>query len=663
LDMQPQNYPVDTENLLELWRSFMDAGQLSASEQMRVDPIILGSWRRCIPRQYPQGIPRPNKAAGPTLASVRNAQSNLISVAQPFLEDVHQFMEGSDCVIMLTDGTACVHTLLGDAAPIQAIEEAGLGQGAYWSEGQLGTNALALTLTDAMPVQVVGPEHFYSACHHLTSTAAPIHDIRGRITGIIAVLGPTSTSNPHTLSLVMAAARAVDNQLLTDWYLDEANLRLTEVNTVLGAISEGLIAWDASGRITHFNDRAGEIMNLNSASVVGRFLESVLDLPIRLARAVQEHRPLHNIEATISVNNIEINCLVNLQPIGEGSTNPAGFIAMIQPIEQVRQLVQQQIGARATLTIDELTSRSAEMAQVIRQARIAAKGMAPVLIHGEGGVGKNHLARAVHNDSPRAEKPFIVIDCRAIPHEIMTREFLGRESQTGILGQPSKFELAHGGTLLLDQVENLSLELQTALLRLLETGQLMRLGGSRTISPDVRIMAATTTVLETKVAAGEFIPHLFYRFGVFNIRIPPLRDRVEDIPLLAQRFLARISPLDGHILQIDDGAMSILMRYPWPGNVREMESVLERGAHLSTNGLIQLVDLPEGVRRGRIISDDSPLAEPVLSVADAEREAILRAGWATNGRVGEMAEQLGIGRTTLWRKMKRLKISPEHFKS
>jgi transcriptional activator for dhaKLM operon len=176
-------------------------------------------------------------------------------------------------------------------------------------------------------------------------------------------------------------------------------------------------------------------------------------------------------------------------------------------------------------------------------------------------------------------------------------------------------------------------------------------------------MAATTTVLETKVAAGEFIPHLFYRFGVFNIRIPPLRDRVEDIPLLAQRFLARISPLDGHILQIDDGAMSILMRYPWPGNVREMESVLERGAHLSTNGLIQLVDLPEGVRRGRIISDDSPLAEPVLSVADAEREAILRAGWATNGRVGEMAEQLGIGRTTLWRKMKRLKISPEHFKS
>jgi transcriptional activator for dhaKLM operon len=302
------------------------------------------------------------------------------------------------------------------------------------------------------------------------------------------------------------------------------------------------------------------------------------------------------------------------------------------------------------------------MRQVIRQASIAARGRAPVLIWGEGGVGKNHLARAIHNDSYRANKPFMVIDCRAIPHELMMREFLGQERQTGYLGQPSKFELAQGGTLLLDQVESLSLELQRILLQVLELGTVMRLGGSRSIRLDLRIMATTSADLQSRVADGHFVSHLNYRFGVFNIHIPPVRERQEDIGLLIQRILARITVPGQEPMRIGEKATSLLQRYPWPGNVREMESVLERAGNQCEGGIIQVIDLPENVRRGRVISQDSLLAEPVLSVADAEREAIIRAGTASKGRVGEMAKQLGIGRTTLWRKMKLLDISPEQFK-
>ena len=175
-------------------------------------------------------------------------------------------------------------------------------------------------------------------------------------------------------------------------------------------------------------------------------------------------------------------------------------------------------------------------------------------------------------------------------------------------------------------------------------------------------MAATTVDLERLVSEKGFISHLYYRFGVFNIHIPPVRERVDDIPLIAERFLARIGQRDERALWIDDAAMAILCRYPWPGNVREMESALERAVAHSQDGVVRVVNLPDGVRSGRVITVGSPQAEPVLSVAEVEREAIIRAGQATRGRVGDMAEQLGIGRTTLWRKMKRFNISPSDFK-
>ena len=660
--MQPVAFPVAEETLTQAWRSFMEEGQLNWPENAIADPAILRSWQRCAMRLDPRAKPRPNKAGQQVLESILKAQANLITIATPFMEDIYQFIEGSECAILLADGTACIHTMVGDPKAIATLEEIGLGRGAYWSEGQLGTNALGMALFEAMPILVIGPEHYAEVNHQLTSAAAPIHDVRGRIIGIMALVGPAEGGSPHMLALVMAAARAISNQLHAEWYLEEANLHLTEVNTVLGAISEAVIAWNENGYIHHANAQVADILHLNPAAIVGRPLDEMLELPPSLTKAIQDGREVHDEEATFRVNSQSITCLVSLRPIGEGSSRPAGYIVMLRPIEQVRRLVHQQLGTQATLTLDDLSSQSSRMREVLRQARIAARGAAPVLIRGEGGVGKNHLARAIHNDSQRADKPFIAIDCRAIPHELMTSEFLGYQKGTGILGRPSKFELAHGGTLLLDQIESMSLELQTALLRVLETGHVMRLGGTHPIQLDVRIMAATSANLEQQVAEESFIPHLYYRFGVFNIHILPVRERLEDIPLIAERFLARISQRDDRPYWINEEALAILRRYPWPGNVREMESVLERAINHSQEGIIRLVDLPEVVRSGRVITAGSPHPEPVLSVADAEREAIIRAGQACQGRVTEMAQQLGIGRTTLWRKMKRLNVTPEDFK-
>lgn len=660
--MQPTNYPIRHKTLAKFWHGFMETGQTQAVGGAQPDPAVLQSWLRCSPRFDPRTPPRPTTLKEQALASFLKIQKDLLAIAVPYMEDIHQFIEGSNSAILLADGTACVLAMVGDSSAVSLVQTMGLGLGTYWAEGQLGTNALGMTLVDVMPVQVVGAEHYFQAYHHLCTTAAPIHDINGRIIGIIGIVGLAEQATSHTLSLVMAAARAIGNQLQANLYLEEANRRLTEVNTVLGAISEGVVSWNEAGKINHVNDQAARLLQLDITAVLGQPVEAALKLPAIITENMQKTAELHDAEATFEVNSQPVNALVSLRPIDEGKAEPVGYIMMLRPIEQVRQLVHQQVGTQAALTLEDIPAQSAAMRQVLRQAAVAARGTAPVLLRGEGGVGKNHFGRAIHNASSRADKPFITINCRAIPHELMVSEFLGYEESGNSSGRPSKFELANGGTLLLDQIENLSLEMQAALLQVIETGHTMRLRGTRSISVNVRIIAATSNRLEQYVADGNFMRQLYYRFGVFNLYVPALRDRLEDIPLLAERFLARLTQRKEQAMWLNDQALDALNHYPWPGNVRELENVLERAIHHSQDGTIRKEDLPDMVQSGRVITAESPQPQPVITTAEAEREAIIRAGWACQGRINEMAQQLKIGRTTLWRKMKALDISPQQFK-
>lgn len=660
--MLPTAYPIQPEMLERCWRSYMETGQMPVIAGFTPDPAITQSWERCRGRLDPRARPYLTRSKEKALETTLRTHADLLAVAIPHLEDIHQFIEGSDCAILLADGTACSLMVAGDQSARALIAGLGLGQGTYWAEGQLGTTALGLVLNTAMPVQVVGAEHYFQLYHHLVSTAAPIHDVNGRITGILAIIGPVQTATSHTLSLVMAAARAIGNQLQANLYLEEANRRLTEVNAVLNTMNEGVIAWDEAGRINHVNPQAGKLLHLNPATVPGKLIADVLALPVIMAEAIQQQGELHDVEVSFERDEHTINALVSLRPICEGASRLVGYIAILRPIEQVRQLVQQQVGAQASMTLQDIPAKSSGMRSVLRQATIAARGRAPILLRGEGGVGKNSLGRAIHNASSRADKPFIAINCRAIPHKLMVTEFLGFDPGENDKGRPSKFELADGGTLLLDQIESLSLEMQSALLHVIETGHIMRLQSTRLIPIDVRIIAATTANLEQLVAEDSFIRQLYYTFGVFNFYIPPLRERVEDIPLLAGHFLARMSRHQQPDSAIDDEALAVLVRYPWPGNVRELEHALERGVNHCLDGTIGIIDLPEIVRSGRVIETTTPVPQPIVTTAEAEREAIIRAGWACRGRVSEMARQLGIGRTTLWRKLKRLNIAPEQFK-
>ncbi len=664
--MQPQNYPVALDELERLWRLFVSTGRLEDEERQKLDPVIWRSWQRCYLRLDPTAQPHLTTLGEDAFHSVQVKNFDLIAVARPIMEDIHQFVEGSNVAVLLADGAGCILDLLGDAPMLEAIRERGCGAGVYWSEGRMGTNAIGLVLLEATPIQVVGPEHYFQVYHEFACAAAPIHDVGGRTVGVLAVAGPVSDAHSHTLSTVMAAARAITNQLQTDMYLQEANRRLSELRSLFEAISEGVLSWNVNGQITHVNRQAGDILGVVPESVVGRPLGDVLELPETVLHAVQSNGELKDVEATFVVNGRSVNCILSLRPVRVGLQQPIGYIATLRPIERVRQLVHRLVGAQATLTLESVLGESPSMRRVRRQARVAAQGTAPVLLRGEDGVGKNPLARAIHNESPRAQGPFIAINCLAIPHELMLSEFLGYEGGafSGALeeGRPSKFELADGGTLFLDEVESLTLEMQAALLQVIDTGHVMRLGSTRPIPVDVRIIAATSADLERLVSEGSFSAELYYRFGVFTIVIPPLRDHLEDIPLLVERTLARVRQQIGRPVHVSNEVLSLLQRYPWPGNVRELENMLERAALLAEDGRIEPQHLPQVLRQGRHWYADNGQLEPVLSMSEAEQEAILRAARACRGRVQCMAEVLGISRTTLWRKLKLYHIDLDQFR-
>jgi formate hydrogenlyase transcriptional activator len=308
----------------------------------------------------------------------------------------------------------------------------------------------------------------------------------------------------------------------------------------------------------------------------------------------------------------------------------------------------------------ELIGESPALRRVLKQVETVAPTGSTVLIRGETGTGKELIARALHDLSPRRERTFVKLNCAAIPTGLLESELFGHEKGafTGAIGQKAgRFELAHRGTLFLDEVGDIPLELQPKLLRVLQEQEFERLGGTRTIRVEVRLVAATNRDLVRMVADGRFREDLYYRLNVFPLALPPLRDRPDDIPRLVRHFTQRFARQMGRQIEtIPTTVMEALMRYPWPGNVRELQNVIERAVILSSGPSLRvpLGDLPPEAALAR-----APAVAPG-TLAHAERDHILGVlrdtGWVLGGPNGAAA-RLGMKRTTLQSKMKKLSIS------
>jgi transcriptional activator for dhaKLM operon len=659
--MQPfiQPFP-DLDRLKQAWAQFTTTGVLAAD----LSPLVAQSWQRCAPRLNPHSPPRWSALNDDVLALTLRQRRHLLALARPILEDVYQFLETSGVMLALVDSTTCLLDSVGDAPVIELMAQLGIRRGVFLHEGGLGTIAFSSALLDSSPAAITGAEHFLSYFHGLSTAAAPIFALDGHALGAVGLLTTADRYSPYAIGMVVAAARAIENQVHAEALTAEANARASELYVTLDASSDAVLVWDADGRISHLNEQAAKLLGLKPAAVMGRPLSDHLTLPEVLARAAASGEELTEVEVTFALAEGLRACLASLRfSRPQPGDAPNNYILTLRQIERVHQLVHRLVGAQARRTLDDLVSQSTATKRVRRQALAAADAKACVLILGEAGTGKNVLARAIHNSSRRAEGPFLAVNCRAVPRDLVLGEFLGYEAGAFNMpaGQPSKFELAHGGTLFLDEVDALPLDMQAALLRIIEAGDVIRLGGKRVIPVDVRIMAASHHSLEERAAEGSFRSDLLFRLSSFVITLPPLRDCAEDIPLLIERVLERLTAQIGFVIRLLPETREALLAYPWPGNIRELESVLERAALACDGEPISPAHLPTAIRERRFIRQGKtgPLAEPVRSMMEAEKLAIISAFRATQGNMTQTAAVLGIGRTTLWRKLKEHRLSPE----
>jgi DNA-binding NtrC family response regulator len=308
--------------------------------------------------------------------------------------------------------------------------------------------------------------------------------------------------------------------------------------------------------------------------------------------------------------------------------------------------------------LDELVGRSPAMTRVLELVRQVATNTATVLIMGESGTGKELIARAIHRGGPRRDRPFVAVNCGALPADLMESELFGHErgAFTGAHARKlGKFEMAHTGTLFLDEVATLRIDLQPKLLRAIQEREIERVGGTRSVKVDVRFVAATNVDLGRAVAGGQFRNDLYYRLHVVPIAVPPLRERREDIPLLVEHFLAKYARLFGKpVREVSPGAMELLQAYHWPGNVRELENVIERSVALVADRVVQLADIPLdlALKPGRAAWDGRLSFREALQ--EFERQLILRALDQARGNQTIAARQLGMHRNTLATKLVQL---------
>jgi transcriptional regulator with PAS, ATPase and Fis domain len=436
-------------------------------------------------------------------------------------------------------------------------------------------------------------------------------------------------------------------------------------------ICEGAVIVDRQARIVWMNERYPKRLGVaDPAAAIGQPVESIL--PNSLMRDVVETgRPI-----MLDIMDFDAESFVVVRlPLRdkEGAVIGGIGLMLLDDVMSLAPLVsrfnrlkldfadsQRQLAEarRAKYTLSSIIGTSAACAALKQQARRAARTGAPVLIQGETGTGKELLAQAIHNASLRADKAFVAVNIAAIPETLLEAEFFGVApgAFTGAdrKGREGKFKLADGGTLFLDEIGDMSAALQAKLLRVLQEGEFEALGSNRLVPVDVRIVAATSRTLHTDVAAGRFRADLYYRLNVVTLTTPPLRERLADLPLLCEHMLeALCRKLGLPPREISPEALQALHRQPWPGNIRELQNVLERALMMSDGELLTLADiatvLPAPTPAAAVAGPESlSLAD---AIADAEKAVIRKALAASGGNKARAAAALGISRTSLYEKI------------
>jgi len=615
---------------------------------------ILAAWRRCRSRkQDARKKPLPPILDATDLQDLLVRHDTLLQAALPIIADFKKFVEGSRFLICLfCEEGYLLHV---DVAPdYKKIALAvRLVPGASWREEIAGANAFAQVLAHKKPVQFFGPQHYNRAYHGETASSAPIFSPQGDFIGGVSLVSSYYGTNPDTLSLAVSLAQAIENSLKTQAALEAATVAAGYQQALLAAIPEALVAVDQSGGIVMANDKALAILGLdpgvtgkNIREIWGRENEDFFQIALG-------DKVVADDEIRITSRFSERDLTVSASPIETPDGRVIGRMLILQELKRVRKMATRMIGAKAAYRIEDISGRNEKFLKTVDHARIAARSDSNVLLLGESGTGKDLFAQAIHNEGSRRNGPFIAINCASIPRDLIASELFGHSegaftgSRRG--GSTGKFELADGGTIFFDEIAETSLEFQTALLRVVEERSSVRVGGTSTRPVNVRIISATNKNLLEEIKKGTFRSDLYYRLNVFCIETVPLRERADDIPILVDAFIRKYrDALGKHITRVNEDVLAILENYPWPGNIRELQNVIERMMNVAQNGRLTAELIPHEIAHWRYRESYNPA---LPSRQEQEKAMILNMMKMDIPR-NKIAEKMNIARSTLYRKLK-----------
>jgi PAS domain S-box-containing protein len=636
------------------WERFIIRREIEPGS-IRTD--IVRSWLRC----EQQGVDHRSGGSsvivnGRELEALLARNADIIDAARPFMRSLYELMENSGFAVILVDRDGFVIEVIGDAVVLESHRGIQYVNGVKWTEDLVGTTAISLVLLGSGPIQVAGYEHYCQKHQEWACSAAPLTDGDGNLLGVLSVTGRKEHVHVHTLGMVVSAAAAINNYLAVQKAQKELEQTASIHSTIVNKVSDGLLMIDAKGIVTFINPTGAKILNINPAEALGKHIATLVDFRPVVLKCLETGQGYTDKEFLIETKRGILHFIKTAIPLKNSKGELEGVIDIFREIKRIRHLVTKMVGATAQFSFEDIVGNSLAMKECVRLAKIAANSNAAVLIQGESGTGKELIAQAIHNASLRSEGPFVAINCGAIPRDLVESELFGYEDGafTGAKqgGRPGKFELAHGGTIFLDEIGEMPLDIQVKLLRVLQEKRITRVGGQRYLDIDVRVIAATNRDVALEVKEGNFRHDLYYRLNVLPIYVPPLRERLEDIPPLLDYLLNKVCrQLDVEDKQFSADALARIMTYEWPGNVRELENVVERAVNICENSEISAEYLP------RTMGEKTETAGwGQLSLRDAEKKIIQEALQKTQGNISHTAKLLGIGRNTLYSKIKEYSI-------
>jgi transcriptional regulator with PAS, ATPase and Fis domain len=601
---------------------------------------------------------------GDELEKILNNNKELIEVSKLYIDMVFSAVMDNEFIIVLTDNNGCILYIKGAEENSSKLDCVNINVGAYMNEQNIGTNAMGTAIKENKCVQITAKEHYIDGLQGLTCSAAPIHSTNGEIIGTLNLTGRSNMKHPHTLGLVVFGVKAIENELDNRKINNILTQTYNYMESVIENLDKGIMIVDKNGKITNINKFGAEIFNKDKERLLKEHIsyilpniENILDV-------------LYTDQSTI-IKEVKLKHTSNYKTklVFKGIIHKEKIIGMVVTMSNEKEAKEVKNSTGAFLTFNDIIGESAAIVNVITNCKIISNSPSTVLIQGESGTGKEVLAQAMHNYSLRRNNKFVAINCGAIPANIIESELFGYEEGTFTGGKKGgklgKFEAANGGTLFLDEIGEMSLDMQVNLLRVIQEGRVMRLGSSREIPIDVRIIAATNKHLKKEVENGTFREDLYYRLCVIPIKLPPLRERKGDVEKLIEYFLRiKAFKLNKQIPMIKDELYNNLLAYNWPGNIRQLENYIENIVNLDGNLSFDLwEEVDDGVNEiihGKVIErsycEKCKDEENNFNLQELEIKIIKEAISSYDHNMTKVAKALGISRNTLYLKIKKYKV-------